>query len=377
MNGICLRCALRLQRTAQPPTPSPSTTRTLSSTTARRKHHGIPTFFETPQPDLNAVLTALRTTHFIPAALHAPDRRLILGKKNKQQLADNPTTVSIAGEEIPLQWLDRTRDIPNRTTLFHRAVSLMAAEDHWRNLPVLLTGLNNAGLTLPPHTLSKAVRKALVAGRIGLVLQCLEQTSHTGVSLANEEVLQSLLAALHTSAQTGEYSESATRAACKSATHLSHLLENPAHNSKGASLRDQTDPRFRPEVLAVPLELVSIYAYKHTGGQDPTGAVKTLTTRLLDALERHPSLTQPSAFAPQSEGPQLDMIRGLPIYQGLWLAEKILGSEMPKPELARRVCRDYGAGLRILAEALRAGGQAKEGSYGGVALWWWEGRLAE
>jgi hypothetical protein len=64
------------------------------------------------------------------------------------------------------------------------------------------------------------------------------------------------------------------------------------------------------------------------------------------------------------------MLNGTPIYHGLLLAEKVLGSELPQPDQARQIREDYEAGLTILAQAIEA--QApKEGSYGGQALVVW------
>ncbi|KAI7360452.1 hypothetical protein KC336_g21979, partial [Hortaea werneckii] len=118
MNSVCTRCALRLQRSATHTAESSTAARrAFTSSTGRRKHHGIPNFSETANDDLNNVLASMRSTHFIPGYLPKQERRMILGRKYRQQLQDNPVTVNVADEEVNLEWLDREKDIPNRTDL--------------------------------------------------------------------------------------------------------------------------------------------------------------------------------------------------------------------------------------------------------------------
>ena len=62
---------------------------------------------------------------------------------------------------------------------------------------------------------------------------------------------------------------------------------------------------------------------------------------------------------------------GVPIWHGLSLAQKILGSEMPKAELVDRVVKDWEAGLSQLAEGLEKQKVTKPGSYKEQALRIW------
>ena len=45
------------------------------------------------------------------------------------------------------------------------------------------------------------------------------------------------------------------------------------------------DPRRRPEVLSVFLELAAVYAYKYQGAKDLDGKVKAYAERLLSNIE--------------------------------------------------------------------------------------------
>ncbi|KAK4542289.1 hypothetical protein LTR36_006942 [Oleoguttula mirabilis] len=368
MSTICARCALRLQRAAQTETRHASQ-RAFSQTTTRRKHHGIPTFTETSTPELNDVLASMRSKHFTPAYLHASERRLIFGTKNRQTLADNPQTVTVGDEDIELQWLDRRNDIPNRTTLFHRAIDLMAAgtdSKAWSNLPSLLAGLKGAGAKVEEKMMGKVVRKAVGAGRIAIVVQCLQQGGHTGMTLQSEQILEHVIWGLHMTAQRdGEWSEEAVLKALKAANQLGLLLETEEHGG-GRYLREH-DPRRRAEVLGVFLELAAVHAYKFQGGKDVDGKVKIYAERLLGCID---GAAQPLSHAPVPTGPQYEMLHGIPIWHGLHLAEKILGKGLPQPQVAKKVRQDYEAGLTILAQAIEAQ-QPKAGSYGDQAVRAW------
>ena len=228
----------------------------------------------------------MRTKHFIPAYLHKIERRLIFGTKNRQTLEDNPQTIPIGGEDIPLQWMDRRKEVPNRTKLLHKAIDLMAVEGEskdWLNLPALLTGLRHAHATPGPRAMGKIVRKAVEAGRMGSIVLCLQQANHTGMRLDVEEVLEGVVWGLHVTAQRDGWSEESTLKALKAANQVALLLESEEHGG-GRHLR-QNDPRQRPEVLGVFLELAAVHAYRYLDAKDVDGKVKTYAARLLGCID--------------------------------------------------------------------------------------------
>ncbi|KAK4953956.1 hypothetical protein LTR10_008560 [Elasticomyces elasticus] len=361
--SICTRCALRLQRTVT----SSSARRAFSQTSTQQKHHGLPVFQESSNAELQDALMSLRSKHIIPAYLPPTQKHLIFGTKNRQLLADNPRTYPIGEEEIPLLWIDRRTKIPNRTKTFNTAIELMSKGDgkEWANLPSLLSGMKSCGAKLPGGVMGKVVRKAANSGRLGVVIQCLQQVEHTGLSLRDEDVLANVMWALHNLAQQDSWSEEATTKAMKWAGEVAVLLETLEHG--GGKSRGRGDARTRAEVIGVFLELSAVRAYKYQDGKDTDGKVKMYAERLLACIGDQ---AQPPSQSPRTQGPQTEMLNGTPIYHGLLLAEKVLGTEMPQHEQARRIREDYEAGLTILAQAIEA--QApKEGSYGGQALVVW------
>ncbi|KAK3679888.1 hypothetical protein LTR78_000264 [Recurvomyces mirabilis] len=220
------------------------------------------------------------------------------------------------------------------------------------------------------HTLGKVVRKAGLRGRMGTILVCLQQVESTGLSLKSEEVMREVLIGIREHAARAEWNAEAVTKARKWAVEVASLLERSEHGS-GKVGAGTKDARRRPQVLGLFLELAAVDAFKHKGGQDVDGTVRMYTERLLSCMGDE---VQPPSITPLSLGPQLEMLHGVPIYHGLLLADRILGSALPRAEKARSIRDDYEAGLTVLAQALEARGDGaleKEGTYGGQALMCW------
>ncbi|KAF2170975.1 hypothetical protein M409DRAFT_63978 [Zasmidium cellare ATCC 36951] len=367
MASICHRCALRLQRAAQAEIPTLSK-RTFSSTTTRQRT--LPTFTEASNPELNNVLATLREKHFIPAYLRKQERKMIFKHEFKQYLQDNPQTVYLGEEEVQLQWIDRNRDIPARKDLVNQALNLIAEGESsdWQNLPKLLQALNE-GVKKPatPEQMEKIMRKALQNGKIGIIIQCLQQAGKTGMTLNNEHVLRSVISGLHELAVGSDWSESATGRALRDANVVSLLLESEEHGT-GRKLTPN-DPRTRPEVLGVFLELTAVYAYKFEEAKDTQGLVKAYAGRLLSNLKDRES--GPNDVQLLNKGKQYPMLFATSIWHGLTLAQKILGKEMPEQSVAIKAIQEYESTISRLAEQLKSQ-QPAEGTYAEQALTAWE-----
>ncbi|OQO14044.1 hypothetical protein B0A48_00920 [Cryoendolithus antarcticus] len=373
MASICARCTLRLHRAAQ--AELRSTLRPFSTTSARPK--AVPSFTPTSSSDLDAVLSTLRTKHMIPAALPKPTQRLIFQTKHKQTLIDNPQTATLGGEEIPLQWIERRTEIPAKRKLVKDAIQLMSqsnnAED-WANLPALLHGLQTCSASPPKAVLVEfIVRKAIAAGQVGMVLRCLTSHRTTDITLARYPTITRLLApAIHSTAVSGNWSEDAVHKALTQARALGLLLEDPSHQSPPNPT--SSDPRKDPALIGVFLSLSAAHTHLFPSASPTEGSratVQAYTTRLLANLG---PLVQPLSFAPPAHGPVWEMLESVPIWQGLALAQKVLGVECPEKEKVESIVADYGAALNNLAAALEARGGG-EGTYGGEALKAWEGAL--
>lgn len=294
---------------------------------------------------------------------------MIFGTKNRKQLEDNPQTVQIGEEEIELKWMDRHTEIPNRKVLIRQALSLMEQSGErkaWSNLPAMLVGLTHIGAKIDEKMMDMIVRRAVSADRLDIIIQCLEQSRFTGMTLKREEILRNVVWGLHSHAQNADWSEGAVRKSLAEARQLALMLEAEEHGSGKVLVRD--DPRQRPEVIGVFLELAAVNAYKHHDKTDQGGVLTAYATRLLSCIGEK---AQPQSFAPPAHGPVYEMLHGVPIWHGLSLAQKVLGDKMPMAEKAKQVVADYEAGLSNLAQTIEA--QApKENTYGAQALKVWK-----
>jgi len=150
------------------------------------------------------------------------------------------------------------------------------------------------------------------------------------------------------------------------ARNVSNLLESEAHGS-GANLLPR-DPRQRPEVIGVFLELAAVNAQLHQNGEDRGNAVKAYTARLLSCMDE--SSRQPTGLQPPDSGPVWEMLEGASIWHGLALAQKVLGSNVPNAQEVGKIAADYEAGLENLCKSIEAK-DPKEGSYGAQAVRVW------
>lgn len=271
--------------------------------------------------------------------------------------------------------MDRRTEIPKRQKLINQALHLMEQSGGerkvWSNLPSILVGLTHCGFTPDYRTMEMMVRKAVNAGRLDVVIQCLEQSRFTGMTLKREEVLRNVVWGLHSQAQRDGWSEGALRKGLAEARQLSLMLEAEEHGSGRILARD--DPRQRPEIIGVFLELAAVNAYKFQEKQDKGGVVSAYVSRLISCIGEK---SQPQSFAPPANGPVYEMLHGVPIWHGLKLAVQILGKNTPMSAQANQIVSDYEVGLSNLAKAIEA--QApKEGSYGAQALNVWRDCIRE
>ena len=330
---------------------------------------GIPQFQRTSQPELDTILSDLRTKHFIPGYLDPPTRRLIFGRAGRKTLEDNPQTVEIGSETVQLQWMNRTKDIPNRTKLIRQAVGLMERggnKSDWANLPGILVALKHMKAVPDEVLMETIVRRAINSGQVAVVVRCLQQSRHTGMTLRRPEILRLVVFGLHDHAQRGEWGFESVKDALGLARNVSNMLESEVHGNGSRLLAN--DPRRKPEILGVFLELAAVNAQLYQDGQDRGDAVKAYTSRLLSCLDEHSK--QPTGLQPPASGPVWEMLNGAPIWHGLALAQKVLGESLPKAQEVGKIAADYEAGLENLCKAIEAQ-SPKKGSYGEQAVKVW------
>lgn len=240
----------------------------------------LPQFDETSNEELDNVLSELRNKHFVPAYLNNRQRNLIFKEKYKTELENAPAYATLGGEDIKLEHIDRIRDVTGYRNLVNNAISYAQEPEDWAQLPAVLEGLHTAKQTVKGHLLAKLVRKTVEAGQARVFIRCLHRAEKTGVTLKdNDEILQYILWGIHHQAQTGGWVEKNVQKAARLSSEVAQLLEDERHGT-GRHL-SENDPRTRPQVIGVFLELAAVNAYRYTGRNDADGSVKKYAERLM------------------------------------------------------------------------------------------------
>ncbi|KAK4978404.1 hypothetical protein LTR66_010606 [Elasticomyces elasticus] len=300
------------------------------------QNRAVPAFTATSSSELDEVLETLRSKYFVPAYLNKRQRNLIYRDKYRTQLENEPINATLGDEDVPLEHIDRTKDVPKRLPLLQKAVSLMREKEDWEQVGSMLEGLRTSKAVVKADYMERLVRKANEAGMQHVILRCLQQADKTGLTLRDPRVLEQVLHGLRERAQSGEWAEESVLHAIKQADEVARLLEHEEHGT-GRKL-SQDDPRTSPTVIGVFLELAAVRAWKHTDKKDEDGTVEKYAERLLAVMG---SKTQPSITVSDEPGPQPKFSKAIPVWHGLLLARKILGSKMPQDQNAQRIVKDY------------------------------------
>jgi hypothetical protein len=207
---------------------------------------------------------------------------LIQSQKSKSQLEYEPVYATLGDEDLRLEHLDVTKDVP-RSTSFLRVLDLSTEPQDWRNIPGLLEGFHTATKgNMKQGWLDKMIRKANENGMLSVVIQCLWQVERNGFTLGIPIVRERILLEIRHNAIKEDWAEEATLKSLKQAQIVLELMEKSGHC--GSRIVTDNDPRAEPYVLGVPLELAAARAKNHLGGKDEDGLVALYAKRLVAAL---------------------------------------------------------------------------------------------
>lgn len=185
----------------------------------------------------------------------------------------------------------------------------MENKKDWNNLPILLEGLRTSGRKLKPQYLEKLVRKAGQAGRQSVVIECARRVSRTGFILKDLNLVRQVMWWIQYKPLSTQWSAATMKKALAMAEQVAFLMEDEEHS--GGGLRGAADPRARPEVVGVILQLAAAHA-KLSTGKDEDGKVQLYAQRLLGTLTRN-----------------VDLRQGLPEGKDWWASNYLLGYISP------------------------------------------------
>jgi hypothetical protein len=240
----------------------------------------VPAFTETSSPELDALLSSFRTKVFLPAHLSKDQQDLISKRKYMRALTVEPVIARIGDEDFRLEHLDQLTDLPSTKKGLDEVMSLMKDKKDWNNIIPLLHGLHNAGRVLSDVKLNKLLRRAALAGRLDVILECARRVSDTGFTLKNPEVVAEFMWRIQDKAYLKNWDAKETKQALSWAEMVSDMLEDERH-AGSKTIAGEADPRVRPEVTGIMLQLAAVRAAKHLDGKDEGGKVADYAERLL------------------------------------------------------------------------------------------------
>jgi hypothetical protein len=325
-------------------------------------------FQESSSPELTELLSTIRSKRILPTLLNAAQRKLIQSSKAKAHLTNEPVYALIGDEEVRLEHINVTKDVPSEKS-FLRVLDLTTEPQDWRNMPALIEGLHNVK-KLAPRYQKRFILAAAEAGMVSVLLQCLQQAANNGFSLNLPVVRLNMFHIIRDIARNSDWEEEATQKCLKQIQQVLDFMDDPAHCGEKTIMPD--DPRTQPYVIAIPLEIAAMRVTNHLGGVDEGGLVAMYTSRLLAALDQpinhlvlplylsisrlysfftdqysqkndeHWRLPETSNLSgrkadriPIIVGTALDILlkEFLPVRNALKLAEEVLSSSLPKESL--------------------------------------------
>jgi len=301
---------------------APLQRRTFSTSPVRQKFGAVPAFTRTSNPELDALLTSMRNKIFLPAHLSRSQQDLIYLDKNQRELTVEPVYAYIKGERFRLQHIDPVKDVPAAQRSLLKAFELMKEPKDWNNLPSLLHGLANAKRKLHADNFQKITRKAGMAGRPDILLECARRVDDTRYKLANPELVAELMHQISAKAMNSEWKAKDTKQALAWAEMVSELLEDERHAGK-RHVDGVDDVRVRPEVIGVLLQLSAVWATRYYDGEDRDGKVKLYAERLLGS----PASWEPDPNRTDHHAANAYLAYMVPVLHGMKLAQPILGQK--------------------------------------------------
>ncbi|KAJ9640016.1 hypothetical protein H2199_006250 [Coniosporium tulheliwenetii] len=309
---------------------------------------GLPSFTETPNTELNTLLATMRTKIFLPAHLNREQLDLIY---KPVHIPVSPTPPN----PHPLEHINRVRDLPRTWPIFNSALCAAQSKQDWANIVTMLEGFKSSKRKLKSAWLQKFVRRANMAGRQAVVLQALQRVEHTGLSLGDQGVLETVLAGVV------DMAVEHTKKALSYAEQVAAWMEQPEHC--GRAWVGKSDPRASPAVIGVLVELSAVLATKFEERLDDDGKVKMYTERLLAAIEQQGGAEKAIPPAPENAKEAPGYIRKwIPVWHGLKLVHDITGHD------TQEIVRLLEERIDAAADVVRT--QRPEGENNGAIKFW-------
>ena len=311
----------------------------------------LPAFTSTSSSELDAKLKRFREDLFLPFSLNIRQRGLMSRKRYARRLEQEQVTVTIGknhDEQFTLRYMDPKKR-PKKAEAVE-TLSLMKTKEDWENLVPFLAGLRLARQELRPPRWQWLIRRAGLADRLGLILECAKQSERTGLRLTDVDIVRQLFLQLHLAAYRAQFQEPVLSKVLGLSKQFVELMQMPGHVVHDPQL----DPKRRPFVIGVLLELSAARGVNASQGVNDDGAA--VVDEALAYAQRLCSTWSLGDYTSSVERwPEADRLLGenIPIANGVQTALKI-----PRVQKEEEVYHTLQTNLKQLKEQIETLTQA-------------------
>jgi hypothetical protein len=209
----------------------------------------LPVFLDASSPELSQLLATLNARVLLPHHLTPEQQKLVYKPENRAKLEQEPLDITLGDVTLPLEHLDRNRDIPAYRVHLRSIIKASTTPADWENVVRALEGYANAGLRLRPEQMTMAVRLLNKAGMQHLILKLAQRPKATGLRLRNLELIVAVLRSARDKAWQAGWARDDLTKAMRMTEQIVELMDNDDHLGHPAGL--QQDYRAHPTVVAL------------------------------------------------------------------------------------------------------------------------------
>ncbi|KAL8867760.1 MAG: hypothetical protein Q9174_005451 [Haloplaca sp. 1 TL-2023] len=299
-------------------------TRAFTTSAPRRKHGAVPTFTPTSSPELDSLLSTVRTNIFLPSHLLKPQKSLLYRQKNHSLLTnpEEPATVKLGNEVHQLHPLDRVKDEPSTRKSLRKMMELCEGGD-WVNVIPFLQGMRDAGRVIRGDQTSMMIRRMSKKGGEGVVLEVLRRTGATGVRLGDIRVARQVMWCAVRKCINSGFEQESVKEAERFVENAWAMCSEERHVDKETKA-EFGDPKTRPEIVGVVLWARALRSVLFEEARDEDGKVRR-AAEMLFAVWQNPS----KAAAGHWRDANMELDMWAPVWHGMNMARKVIGETTP------------------------------------------------
>ncbi|KAI0506772.1 hypothetical protein F5B22DRAFT_650420 [Xylaria bambusicola] len=243
-----------------------------SFTSTPLRNASITHFTPASSPELDRLLSDIRSNIILPSYLPEEQRKKIYSTKWQKRLKADPIVIDIDGEIIKFRYKNPLTDLPNTRKSVMTAITKFKTAADFANLKPLLEGIYYTGRKLQHGNYAKILRVTCAKGHVYDMIDCARSVRRTGYKIDSSEKVNELLHYVQLKARDAEWDEAETRQALRWADMVVEMLYDEAHQPKHPkdqpSLPGEIPLNRDPMVLAAQLHLAAVLASRYEVGEE-------------------------------------------------------------------------------------------------------------